>query len=95
MPANDEQVGGTHYKGQIIEHWDFALMHDMPYMEAQIFKYVLRWKKKNGIADLRKARHFIEKLIEWELTHNELDEANTYMSPDSGEPRGQGYVNQD
>jgi len=93
MPANDEQVGGTHYKGQPIEHWDFALMHDMPYMEAQIFKYVLRWKQKNGISDLRKAQHFLRKLIEWNTPT--IDAANREMNPDSGEPRGQGYVNQD
>lgn len=93
--ANDTQVGGGHYKGVIVEHWDFVLMHAIPYMEAQVIKYMMRWRKKNGLEDLRKARHFIDKLIEWELSHNELDETNTYMNPDSGVPRGQGYVNQD
>jgi hypothetical protein len=67
MTANEHQVGNTHYKGFPIEHWDFVLMHKMPYMEAQIFKYVLRWKEKNGLEDLRKAKHFLEKLIEYEL----------------------------
>jgi hypothetical protein len=67
MSANNHQEGGKHYQGKPVQHWDFVLMHDMPYMEAQIFKYVLRWKDKNGLADLRKAKHFIEKLIEWEL----------------------------
>jgi hypothetical protein len=67
MTANERQVDGAHYKGKPIQHWDFVLMHKMPYMEAQIFKYVLRWKDKNGLHDLRKAQHFIEKLIEWEL----------------------------
>jgi len=66
MVANEEQVGGEHYKGKPVEHWDFVLMHKMPYMEAQIFKYVLRWRDKGGIADLHKARHFLAKLIEWE-----------------------------
>jgi hypothetical protein len=67
MTANEHQVEGSHYKGEKVQHWDFVLMHKMPYMEAQIFKYVLRWKDKNGISDLRKAAHFIEKLIEYEL----------------------------
>lgn len=113
--ANDSQVGGEHYKEAPVQHWDFVLMHKMPYMEAQIFKYVLRWRKKNGIEDLRKARHFIDKLIEVELATEieadprrkqpSLDETraailgsdediNTYMNPDSGVPRGKGYVDQ-
>lgn len=27
-------------------------------------KYVSRWRRKNGLQDLEKARHFLEKLIE-------------------------------
>lgn len=90
MAANEEQVGGGHYKGQKVEHWDFVMMHDIPYMEAQVIKYMMRWRKKNGVEDLRKAEHFIRKLIEVELGPE-----NTYMNPDSGEPRGKGYVDQD
>jgi hypothetical protein len=90
VKANDEQVGGKHYKGKPIEHWDFVLMHSIPYLEAQIIKYVMRHKQKNGMEDLRKAQHFLAKLIE-----HELGSENTYMNPDSGEPRGHGYVNQD
>lgn len=67
MVANEEQVGGAHYKGKPIEHWDFVLMHNIPYLEAQVIKYMMRWRKKNGIEDLRKAHHFIDKLIETEL----------------------------
>ena len=68
--ANDRQVGGNHYKAEF-EHWDFVLMHKMPYMEAQIFKYVLRWREKDGVEDLEKAKHFLEKLIEWEKANEE------------------------
>lgn len=64
MSANEWQAGGSHYKGQKVEHWDFVLMHDIPYLEAQIIKYVMRHKKKNGAADLKKAEHFLEKLVE-------------------------------
>lgn len=61
--ANDKQVGGRHYATPI-QHWDFVIANEMPYMEAMIFKYVLRWKKKGGLQDLQKAMHFLEKLIE-------------------------------
>jgi hypothetical protein len=40
-------------------------------MEAQIIKYVMRWRSKDGIIDLVKAQHFLEKLIEWEKEQNE------------------------
>ena len=63
MNANDTQVGGEHYKSPI-QHWDYVLANDIPYMEAQIIKYVTRWRKKNGFQDLAKAKHFLEKLME-------------------------------
>ena len=62
--ANDRQIGGSHYKGQPVEHWDFVMMHEIPYMEAQIIKYVMRWREKGGRKDLEKAQHFLQKLIE-------------------------------
>jgi hypothetical protein len=61
--ANSRQVGGDHYKTSI-QHWDYVIANDIPYLEAQIIKYVTRWRKKNGIQDLRKAQHFLDKLIE-------------------------------
>ena len=64
MPANERQVGGVHYKRQHIQHWDYVLSNRVPYMEAQILKYISRHRFKNGVEDLKKAQHFIEKLIE-------------------------------
>jgi len=62
--ANQRQIGGSHYKGATVEHWDFVHMHGIPYMEAQIIKYVMRWRQKGGLNDLRKAEHFLQKLRE-------------------------------
>lgn len=64
--ANDVQVGGDHYKKQKIQHWDYVISNDIPYMEAQIIKYAGRWRNKNGLQDLEKALHFLQKLIEVE-----------------------------
>lgn len=63
MSANDKQVAGDHYKSKI-QHWDYVLANDLDYFQAQITKYVTRWKKKNGLVDLQKALHFLEKYIE-------------------------------
>lgn len=57
-------MGGKHYQ-KAIQHWDFVLANDVPYMEAQIMKYVFRWREKGGLQDLKKAQHFLEKLIEF------------------------------
>jgi len=64
MSANDVQHGGTHYKKHKIQVWDFILANDIPYMEGSAIKYLCRWKDKGGVQDLRKAVHFIERLIE-------------------------------
>ena len=65
MSANDKQVGGEHYKMDI-EPWDAIHSWDLGYFDGTAVKYLSRWKKKNGVQDLHKAKHFIEKLIEVE-----------------------------
>lgn len=69
MSANDKQVGGGHYKGNEIEHWDLVDMYQWDYFQAQIIKYVMRHKKKKGPEDLQKAIHFLEKYIELKYSH--------------------------
>jgi hypothetical protein len=67
MSADEKQVGGDHYKTKgdsSCEHWNYVLANDLDYFQAQITKYVTRWKKKNGLVDLKKAMHFLEKYIE-------------------------------
>lgn len=66
MSANDRQVGGTHYqvKGTTLQHWDLVHLFQWDYFTAQIIKYLMRWKLKNGVQDLEKARHFLDKYIE-------------------------------
>lgn len=66
MEANDKQVGGSHYQEMACQHWDYVLHNDLPYLEAQITRYLGRWKLKNGLEDLEKAEHYLTKLIEWE-----------------------------
>jgi len=63
MGANDTQVGGTHYRSPI-QHWDYVIANDLDYFQAMITRYVGRWKKKDGLKDLYKARHFLDKYIE-------------------------------
>lgn len=65
MDANSMQVGGTHYQAKF-QHWDLVIALKMPYLQAQITRYIARWRKKNGIEDLRKAQHYLAKFLEVE-----------------------------
>lgn len=61
MSVNERQVGGMHYQSEY-QHWDFVHDVDLGYLEAQVVKYISRWRKKGGMQDLQKAEHFVEKL---------------------------------
>jgi uncharacterized protein DUF3310 len=64
--ANDHQVGGGHYKTEGLQHWDLVNIFGWDYFQGQITKYLMRWRKKNGLEDLQKARHYLDKYIELE-----------------------------
>lgn len=59
---NGKQVGGNHYQSQY-QCWDF--IHDLrlSFLEGSVAKYISRHRRKDGIKDLQKAQHFIEKLL--------------------------------
>jgi len=61
--ANDMQVAGDHYRTGY-QHWDFVADICLCYFDAQVIKYVSRWRKKNGVQDLQKARHVLLKTAE-------------------------------
>jgi hypothetical protein len=63
---NKNQVAGQHYKQLAIQPWDYIIANDIGYMEGSVIKYISRWRNKNGLEDLYKARHFLNKLIETE-----------------------------
>lgn len=62
--ANKEQFGGDHYKVLTIQPWDYIIQNNLGFLEGNVIKYVTRWKDKEGVQDLQKARHFLDKLIE-------------------------------
>jgi len=66
MSALDVQVGGDHYKNLVIQPAEYIYANNMGFFEGNVLKYISRWKQKNGIADLQKAKHYIDLLIELE-----------------------------
>ena len=75
MSANKIQIAGDHYKKQPVQPWDYIAANDLGYFEGNIVKYVSRWRDKGGVEDLRKARHYLDKLIELQITENTHDNA--------------------
>lgn len=67
-PLN-KQVGGQHYKDKAIQPVQYIHANKIGYFEGNVIKYVTRWRDKNGLADLEKAKHYIELLIELEKTN--------------------------
>ena len=55
---------GTHYKGFKIEPIQYIEENNLGFHEGNVVKYVSRWRHKDGLADLRKAKFYIERLIE-------------------------------
>jgi len=71
MSALEVQEGGQHYKDYTIQPIEFIHANNVPYCEANVIKYVIRHKQKNGIQDLLKAKHYIELLIELEYKNTQ------------------------
>jgi hypothetical protein len=66
MSALEKQVGGSHYRDMVIQPVEYILANGLGFIEGCVVKYVSRHKSKGGVEDLRKARHFLDLLIEHE-----------------------------
>ena len=67
MKSLKNQIAGDHYSRLKIQPLEYALANDLGICEHAVVKYVSRWRHKNGLEDLRKAKHYIEILIERDL----------------------------
>lgn len=64
--ALNKQVAGNHYKNALIQPVVYIHANNLGFCEGNVVKYITRWREKGGIADLEKAKHYIELLIEME-----------------------------
>lgn len=58
------QEGGDHYKTLGIQPWEIIEKNNLDYFRGNIIKYILR--QKDTYQDLKKARHYLDYLIERE-----------------------------
>lgn len=63
--AKDSKIKPSYY-GTGIDVIEFCLRNNLTFMQGNVIKYVTRYKKKNGVEDLEKAKEYIERLIEFE-----------------------------
>lgn len=66
MSALETQVGGDHYKTKAIQPVEYIHANGLGFCEGNVVKYVSRWREKNGLKDLEKARHYLDILIQLE-----------------------------
>ena len=65
----NKQIGGNHYSSQEIQPWEYmesvmAKVEFEGFLRGNIIKYIGRYDKKDGVRDLEKAQHYLDKLIE-------------------------------
>ena len=69
--ARDTQIGGDHYRKLAVQPWDameswMSREEFIGYLRGCALKYQIRYRDKGGVEDLKKARHYLDKLIEVE-----------------------------
>lgn len=62
--ALDVQIGGTHYQHHAIQPVEFITRNELGFLEGCVIKRICRHEYKNGLEDLKKAKHEIDLLIE-------------------------------
>ncbi len=78
---NCRQVGGSHYIDMGVQPWDAMRAWMSPeefqgFLRGNAVKYLARCNQKGGLQDLKKARHYLDKLIdtiESEAAHGERE----------------------
>lgn len=66
VKALEVQVAGNHYKDLAIQPIEYIFANKLGYCEANIVKYITRWRAKGGKQDLEKVKHYVDLLIQLE-----------------------------
>ena len=63
--ASNRQVGGDHYKKLAIQPAEYCYKNNLNNLESEAISYITRNRFKNGSADIKKAIHTLELLLEY------------------------------
>lgn len=78
MNPTDKQIGGTHYK-TAIQPVEYIYANNLNFFEGNVIKYITRHRNKGGKADLEKAIHYIEMLMEFEYKEEQNKEVEPFI----------------
>ena len=88
FPAGDMVNHPAHYKTangleaiDVIEAFTEGLQGGEATNTGNVLKYMCRWKKKNGLEDLKKARWYLDRLIKTEEEKKEKKEKKEEENP--------------
>ena len=71
------------YYGSQIDVIEFVQANNLDFMQGNVIKYVTRYKSKNGIEDLYKAKEYIDRIIQKEMDlQNIADDENLKLMID-------------
>lgn len=70
--ALSEQIGGSHYKDMPFQPIKLISMLDLDFFQGNVVKYVSRYKLKDGVRDLEKAKHYCRMAMEMEKSSPRL-----------------------
>ena len=74
---DDADVRPEHYQHGKIEVWDAIVLLRLNYLAGNVVKYLCRYKYKGSrITDLRKAREYLDKLIDVET--KDIEQTNQH-----------------
>lgn len=65
-PSGDAVQRPAHYSRFAIDPATYAILHNLPFAVGNVIKYVMRWDAKDGIQDLKKARRYLDMMIDME-----------------------------
>lgn len=85
MKATDKQVGGSHYKDLSIQPVQYIHANGLSFLEGNVVKYITRHKTKNGRADVEKALHYCQLILE--LVYGGVPEPVVTTVPEPPKPR--------
>lgn len=69
LDALSQQIGGSHYKMMPFQPISLITTIDLDFFQGNVVKYVSRYKLKDGVRDIEKAKHYC-------LMAMELDDKN-------------------
>lgn len=66
--AIEDRIKPNYYHKGKVDTIKFCLENDLDFLQGNIIKYIVRYKEKNGLEDLNKAKEYLDRLIESELS---------------------------